>query len=97
MECPVCGYDNMDAVADEGGVKYTCPECEEVMAEQDMSEYTINDALKDLVEGGYCPSTPPIMGELLRSGYFDAVLNGMTSKEFYQKWLTENDKAETEE
>jgi len=29
MECPVCGYDNMDVIAEDGFVKYECPVCRE--------------------------------------------------------------------
>ena len=28
MECPICGYDNMDAYADEGRIVYSCPSCD---------------------------------------------------------------------
>jgi len=27
MECPICGYDNMNAYADNGRVFYSCPNC----------------------------------------------------------------------
>jgi hypothetical protein len=54
-------------------------------------EYTIQDALKSLAETGYCPTPPPIMGELVRVGYFEAIIGGMTSKAFYERWLKENE------
>ena len=28
MECPGCGYENMDAYADGERIIYTCPECD---------------------------------------------------------------------
>lgn len=60
-------------------------------------EYTIQDALKSLAETGNCPVPPPIMGKLIEVGYFEATINGMTSKEFYEKWLKENEANQEDE
>jgi len=39
MECPTCGYDNMDAVADDGRIIYSCPVCD---VDEELSKYAHN-------------------------------------------------------
>ena len=52
-----------------------------------MREYTVKDALKSLAETGTCPITPPIMGQLMEVGYFQASMEGKTNKEIYSEYL----------
>jgi len=61
--------------------------------ERDFAEFDkkqkIKNALHSLAGYGICSMTPQITGYLMEIGYFDARMNGMTSKEFYAKWLEE--------